>query len=449
MYRLTLSLHAVDVKPKVGMPIELCDKEFIWSSGYIVKVLEGENTDVTIRYTGWDSTWDEVLSWKNKKRLARINYFTKRALCLVELISRKTSKGLWPCVVHFRMPNPKCSDEDRKGAESSLRAEQNVFLEPYGVKEEYLPKYVMNKVKNGGIWLSSKKVKQWRDFDDISFRYTNFKEAYELALQDNSITHSCPTNTFEYGSLINRLYRVKVLNEAKYSKVFRMGEYFTSSTSSDIPESIVSTTAIPTSTSPANSAEDDTETETEEEPPVPYNFTYARKDPPSKLPQGALIKGQVYPGTNIKKLATTGKWNASIDVDGSRISLGPYPTQSQAADAINRKTDEVSDDSTVSSSEAVIMGKINDMNAVSLEAIVAAEHPSGEEANSFSMQKWTAERVERDAFLTEEQRNRNRERFLELKRKRQSVKKNSIKMSNRQKRKVTPQKIDLSKTILI
>ena len=437
------------------MPIELCDKEYIWSSGYIVKVRGGEeNPECTIRYTGWDSAWDEVLSWKNKKRLARINYFTKRALCLVELISTKTKKGLWPCIVHFRMPNPKCNDEDRKQAESSLRAEQNVFLEPYGVEEKYLPKYVMEKIQNGGIWLSSKKVKQWKDLDSISFRYKNFKEAYDLALQDDRMTHSCPSNAFESGSLLNRMYRVKVLNEEKYSKVFRMGEFFTSSNSNNEFKSTIADSAADPTTTAASMEEDDTETESEEEVLEPYNFTYASKDPPSKLPPAAVIKGPVYSGTCIKKLSKTGKWNASIDVDGSRISLGPYPTQSQAADAIDGKTEDATvDDTTISSNEAEIMGKVKDMNTVSLAAVVAAEEPIGEESNSFSMQKWTAERVERDAFLTEEQRINNRNRFLELKRlrsekKQRPEKKQSTKIKH-SKRKMTPKKLDLTKTILI
>ena len=424
-----------DVIPKKGMLIELCDKESIWSSGFIVHVEGKDKPDITIRYTGWDAQWDEVVSWKNTKRLARMNYFTKRCLCLVELISTKKGKALWPCIVHLRMPNPRADEIDRKQAESSLRAEDNIFLEPYGIKEEYLPKYIMNKIMNGGIWLSVKKVRPWRRSDEVSFKYKNFDEAYNLATRDNRITHLFPRNAFQFGSLLQRMYRVSVLDKAKYSKVFPMGDFFSSSKSPDVAEGSVL----------ADSDEMESEEQSEEsmeQPLEPYNFTYASNKPFTKILPTAKIDGPIYPGTCVKRLSKTGEWNASVDIDGSRISIGAYPTQSQAVDAIKGEIDQ----STMTKNEGETRGRVRDMNAVSLEAVVTAEKSVKGSSNTFSIQKWTAERVERNAYLSEEQRNKNRERFLELKRLR--WKNRFCDKAKDNKRKESPKKLDLETLVL-
>ena len=192
------------------MEIDVCDKENVWSSATIVKL--NQETKCKIRYNGWGSEWDEVLDWKDNERLARNSHFTMRALCIVDLKSGK--RCFWPCKANLRMPNPKCSVEGRCIGEQSLRQERNVFIQPYGLKEGLFTEQVAKQFINGGKWIDTKYITEWRNIDELSKSRSGFlknlDKAYKMAKGDKSVKTSLPKYPFEKGSLLKQIYRTRV-----------------------------------------------------------------------------------------------------------------------------------------------------------------------------------------------------------------------------------------------
>ena len=198
--------------PKVGMEIDVCDKEYIWSSAIIVKVdRKRQPTKCQIRYNGWGKEWDEILVWENHERLARISYFTIRALCIVDLKMGK--KCPWPCIANLRMPNPKCSVEGRCIGEESLRQEKTAFIQPYGLKEGLFTKHIAEQFAHGGKWMRTEYITEWKNIDEIAnkSKLKNFGEAYDLAKSDKTVTIPLPSAPFDTGSLLKHKYRTKIL----------------------------------------------------------------------------------------------------------------------------------------------------------------------------------------------------------------------------------------------
>jgi hypothetical protein len=76
--------------PIVGQRIEVLDIDSIWSSAYVVDVLEGK---IEIHYDGWDDNWNEILD-VDSSRMAPIYTRTSRLKCLVSLenLSRKMNQ---------------------------------------------------------------------------------------------------------------------------------------------------------------------------------------------------------------------------------------------------------------------------------------------------------------------------------------------------------------------
>ena len=204
-------------EPYIGMPIEIRDDQFIWSSAIIHQV----NTfDCIIRYDGWGAEWDVLAPWRNNPRLAQIGTFTKRALCYVNLSSSTTLKGLWPCVVNIRMPDPRCDEDTSDLAANELRAERKVFVQPYG--EDLLPKHISStKMMYGGIWIDRSRVKEWKDIQEIPSKdtiSTHFRRAYDLAVADKDVIFTMPKDVFERsgGSLVKQDYRVVLESQGAY-----------------------------------------------------------------------------------------------------------------------------------------------------------------------------------------------------------------------------------------
>jgi len=239
------------------------------------KSSESQNDiDVKIRYDGWDETWDEILPYYNNLRLAKVYTYTRRVRCFVDfLVKAKTTTttfkddinnnnftsscptparingtNLWPCTVRFRMPHPDHSTSQTI-AEDLLRTETKVFIQPYGLSQNLLPKYVNPSIQNGGIWLSSSKLRLWKE--DISYQqqqqennnnhlhdttkgfsqqqqqqqqhkqnesscifetttfHKNFKAAYILAMEDaQHVPGILPQQALEKGSLLHSFLRL-------------------------------------------------------------------------------------------------------------------------------------------------------------------------------------------------------------------------------------------------
>ena len=225
-------LQRIGETPRVGMAIEICDPDNIWSSAIIVKVDNDRKklpTNVTIRYDGWGPEWDEVLPWHNFQRLAKIFTLTKRFKCMVNLknftTSRKGTCTLWPCIVNFRIPNPYAASPNLKKAENFLRTEPNIVVQPYGWDTGLLPDCVrlLKSMSNNieGMWMHSSRVKRWRD--DLKEKnkppvLENFAKAYKIGLKDQSVHNTLPSRAFDKGSLLNAQYQEKLPNVSHYNK---------------------------------------------------------------------------------------------------------------------------------------------------------------------------------------------------------------------------------------
>jgi len=132
------------------MTVDICDTESIWSSGKIVRMVQADSIlHVEVSYDGWDEKWNEIMPWYNNPRLAKISTYTKRSKCMVDLIPKRKHQNkdkrfchchYWPCIVHFRVPNSSKGIEKYSMAETALRTEPKIFIEPYGLDDELLPK---------------------------------------------------------------------------------------------------------------------------------------------------------------------------------------------------------------------------------------------------------------------------------------------------------------------
>ena len=139
--------NLTQIKPFIGMRVDVCDKDHIWCQSTITKI---RRSAIHIHYDGWGNDWNEVLSYPSR-RLAQIFTYTKEVKCLATIIPKKsTTKGwhecIWPCKAQILMPNP-----GSKRACDSLRQQINVFVVPYRTRD--LPKKVQRKIKHGGMWI--------------------------------------------------------------------------------------------------------------------------------------------------------------------------------------------------------------------------------------------------------------------------------------------------------
>jgi len=209
--------NLIGVEPKVFMPIEILDRDYIWNMAQIVGISYGNDQDqtnpegkqnscgpnaplspichVTVRREGWGEEWDETLPYPNS-RLARIFTYTKKVKCLVALFdepldmtagdlllarsnSNKNNNNMteprkdnnnnianwtdvWPCTVTFRMPHP--DQNETSEAFKCLREDNTqIFVHPYST--DLLPKSVQRQMMHGGKWVSEKKLRPWKDLD--------------------------------------------------------------------------------------------------------------------------------------------------------------------------------------------------------------------------------------------------------------------------------------------
>jgi hypothetical protein len=167
-----------EVEPKVNMPVDVLDDEFIWNLARIVCVSsEGSKCNVTVQYEGWGPEWDIVLPYPNE-RLARVFTYTRQVRCFAVLLGSNKIEiddkvnipehkflkkadnltDVWPCKVSFRMPH-----NNRQSACNALRKEHKVYVQPYMTYA--LPKSVQNNMTYGGQWVETSRLLPWKDFD--------------------------------------------------------------------------------------------------------------------------------------------------------------------------------------------------------------------------------------------------------------------------------------------
>lgn len=357
---------------RLGMELEICDKDDIWSSARIVDVVKkddgssnsrnkkkksGQNSveAVTVRYDGWGSEWDETIKLENNRRLVKIGTFTKRLKCMVDLLPRRGAKrhsarysNLWPCIVNIRSPNPFVDHEDYDLAEEFLREEPNVFIQPYGAKEKFLADNVLSTLtvdanQNGlmqGRWIHVARLRMWRnDISSIEGELApNFERAYKLAVKDTGLD-ILPYAAFEKGSLVSsrlrrkpqkKLYTTDEEDDANQS--IESKQKSDENTEDEI-ESSSTTSSSSTEESLKNDISDDSKSDTEIT--LNPNFdSHVIYHPPAVLPRPLTITTSIYPDSQILKSTKTGNWIATYRKNGNDIFLGSYSTQFEAHSVI-------------------------------------------------------------------------------------------------------------------
>ena len=213
----TSQIERMDSVPKVGMHVEACDKEGIWSMAEVVQLKKKKSKSrvqlVKISYDGWGSEWDEIMDFTDEKRIAKLGTHTLRFKCMVNLLNERVGKSHrstdWPCVVNVRTPSSVATLAQYEFAEESLRIEQNIFIEPYG--QEHLPEDVTAVLLNRGTWVNIENVLKWKVVrnpeKNKSNLAKNFMSAYHLALEEG--LPSLPGGAFTSGTLIDEKLRRK------------------------------------------------------------------------------------------------------------------------------------------------------------------------------------------------------------------------------------------------
>mmetsp|Transcript_28094 Transcript_28094/g.41794 ORF Transcript_28094/g.41794 Transcript_28094/m.41794 type:complete len:633 (-) Transcript_28094:552-2450(-) len=447
--------NLADVKPSVGTGIEIRDPDFIWSAATIVNIQYGTNsdsksdndestakiTDVTVRYDGWGCQWDETLTWPSR-RLAKLFTYTKRVKCFVDILSKGkgTQCSVWPCTVSIRMPHPNNANLAR--AEEFLRLEANVFVVPYC--QHLLPQHIRKSLENGGRWMKNSRLRLWRDdVDGLGRLPKGLLDAHKTAKEDTATPGTLPLKVFEAGTLLSAQYRVRKIGGEPVN-----GAMFTGECPPPLPitpkkkSSATMKDAGKNSSSNGkssdrmrdlsiirNSTSEDDETEEEEEYQPPKYV------PPPTCPPPIRVTEPVYPTGGVVRLGKTKSWGASVSFGGNDLFLGSFPTQTQAADAIqaalssSKHANEVSDgethvssDSESTSQEAMKCdensARLADLNAVSLESSMAAiENQDITQPNSsMSLHDWTLQLIRHKSYISEER--EKRKAFEEKKRKR-------------------------------
>ena len=371
---------------KVGQRLEICDKDNIWSAAKVIKI-HTKQKKITITYTGWENHWNENISYVNNPRLADFETHTKRYKCLVDLFpkgrnttsaikfdviassmctdtttstrhknknngesatknkSSKKTSTLWPCIVHIRTPNPLLTSlSDYKAAEQFLQTEPNVFIQPYGMRKNCLPKHLVAKSIDNGKWVKTTRIRKWRD--DMNYIEgvppLNFDLAHVMAKEDNDVEEFLTFHPFETGSLVYAEYRETPQGyeegmdesdeeeEDDYEEEEEDGD--------DIEDDDQSSSR--SSSKEKESKESNASKESMKSnmsilkgklPTITNDLIY---EPPPTLPQPIKVNTSIYPDYNIVKSTKTGKWIASFLRNGNDVYIGSFVTQTEARDAI-------------------------------------------------------------------------------------------------------------------
>jgi hypothetical protein len=375
--------------PLVNMRVEILDTDHLWSPGYLVKV---SGSQVTVAFDGWGRQWDETLAWGNE-RLAPLFTYTKRAKCLVDMLAipkgRKPSKqqlehlppgahlgycSLWPCVVQCRMPHPASPEQGELG----LRLEEKVFCQPY--HPELLPPAIRESLgEDRGCWYRVAKVRLWRDQPlMLGILPDGFAKAFDKAQRDD-VGVLC-ASAFEKGtSLLNPHLRVMDMKGA----AGRDGRLVPSET-----------TVPPLAKKPR--VEPPTIVQIR---PMPEGARPPRYHAPPTLPAGIPLQEALYPG--ITKCRSD--WMASLAVNGNAMLLGRFPTQTQAHQAMLRATQTSSRELAAVETDIEQANRM-DLLAIPMENIIMAyEEQYNPSVHSFSLHKWTLEKVNHYCYLREKE----------------------------------------------
>ena len=447
--------NLADVEPEVGMEIDFRDPDYIWSSAKIVKVstakvkttspsskgtasTQGSPTkekrlQVTVRYDGWPSDWDEVVSWPCV-RVARLFTYTKRLRCLADgllVMKKNRSKtraddgaklnycSYWPCTVRFRMPHP----AHRARAEELLRLEPNVFVQPYGLKEEILPPTSLS-VSSGGFWIHNSKLRRWRDdktlIQTMGILPPNFDIAYKMALQDTKTPGKLPTKAMEIGSLLNADYRVFSLGGEPINGIMYNGATLDHPKPKPKPVKQLS-----------KKSERERKLRADEEAKAKELRKQRRSlaEHPPTLPTPITILEPSNSSSAAVRFQKTKRWGAAVNVGGNDLFLGSFPSRTHAEAASSAlvfsddgdaaEQGERATESKSGTPAGIAMqrttwatafpadekqGRIADLNSAKLADSICALEKSGRMQSqdiTFSIHDWTMQNIRYYAYLKE------------------------------------------------
>ena len=430
------------------------DADYIWSEGRVIRIDHKNGTHVTIRYDGWGESYDERALWTSD-RLAPLFTFTKCVKCLVNILpkvkgnprkseldalpstARKAYSNLWPCKVQFRMPHPVVEgldDEDNcLYAEEFLRAEANVFIQPYC--SHLLPPHVRDSNDlDGGRWLAAKRLRLWTD-DPLKLGVLpkNFNEAFEIATNDTGIVGVLPAMAIEKGTLLKAIFRV----HSRAGVSLRDGALLEAP---DVPERLREEPLEPIMEPPVV-------VQTRQvDKPLPDKLD---KDlpltnvPPPSLPPPIEITDPIYHGCGVRRCKTTSQWTASMCLGGNEIFLGLFPTQTQAYQATRVAAGE-----DIQIETDLRKAQLADLLAVPIEAIIDAKEKQYVPAiHDFSIHEYSLQQIRHEAYLTQLEAQQRAEKGDSD---RQASSVSVIAPPPRKnKRKGTPRKVDLGKKCFV
>ena len=428
-YSTLTDFHVItDVSPKMHMPLEILDEDYIWSSAKIIKISNSkQKCRVTVRYEGWGSEWDEELTYPNP-RLARIYTYTKRVKCLANVLSKKKEirvigvnsqmpnnhvrnwTDIWPCTVSLRMPHPGIREEsDKLSPEELLRLENNVFVQPYA--PQLLSSFLQNSRTCGGWWISTSNLRLWREFDienplskntkgcvlrelstsgnaasqQLEYHFhPSFITAWSIAKDDKWIRGCLPPGATPVGSLLDEKYRVKNIGGDAIEGVKYMGSF-----------DMRSASRKQTSETPSRSA-------TPIPPPeIEVAKTQLQNIHEENLPPPILINYE-HPG--VRRLPNSNRWASVVKIAGNDVFLGSFVSHTEAVRvrelALAQCSDNVASTQTAAALENTsAIGPVHDLLNTPVEAVISAFEESKTKTPAFSLQNWMA--VEQTQYFSE------------------------------------------------
>lgn len=343
---------------------------------------------LTYSTQGWLADYDEIVEWPNGPRIAKIFTYTRQVKCLARLLpSNRTKKSrskipkdknseLWPCKVLFRMPDP--LDPSRKAiAEELLRLEPNILVQPYGFKENILPKLlakVFTKDFKTGRWISAGSILPWQPNlrkSDTDMNKDIFSRAIKLALADTS-TPGCYEGVplFENNSLLLKKYRVQSVESLMPMK----GQL--------IPNMIKE-----------GKENGDKSLHNSKNPPVVSRKHIVHFSGGNNIPKQVLLddNNEIYPShENPERFAV------KIKIGGNDLFLGEYPSMSTAVEALKLYRGMQQEGQPFSDATSQV---IRDIHAIKSEAVISAWKSNAvkDKKTNFSPKEWSKAYIEKAA----------------------------------------------------
>ena len=361
-----LSLFYAEVEPRVNMPLDILDDEFIWNLARIVRVsYEDDKCYVTVRYEGWGSKWDVELPYPNE-RLARVFTYTRQVRCFVTLLGSskveicdkasipghlllKNSDNwtdAWPCKVSFRMP---C--HNRESACDVLRREDKVYVQPYMAYA--LPGSVQKHMTHGGQWVDTSRLLPWKDLDvnnpvNVPERICILQEMTssrgQPAGNDPALSSSQGSKFYYFIKVFCDAYRMaqsdwiqgRLPRQALSKGALLKDEYriFPNDLGSDPPGGFLYSGSLTPRKRVWCDANRNVATNHGLNPPRHREAPKIEFAPVPSLPPPIPVTEKAYFNQGVRRLEVSNRWAGVLHVAGNDLFVGSYASQFEARRAV-------------------------------------------------------------------------------------------------------------------